>query len=115
MSFQEFADWFGAELMADGEALPLDQPCTCGNRRRISKHVPGCPAQLGATYTAIRMILEDARQEPPDFSMRTALMYLGTAFADRKGYDEGWRPIIPGMGEEVLAGRKRGPKKPRSD
>jgi hypothetical protein len=106
-SFQDFADWFGAELMSDREMVPNQPECTCGNIRRISKHLASCPFQLAATLGAVQLVLDDARQEPPDFSMRTALMYLGTAYADRKGYDDTWRPVIPGSeAEKVAIGRR---------
>lgn len=106
-SFQEFADWFGAELVTDNEMLPAGLPCTCDNRRRISRHLLGCPYQLGATQKAIQLVLDDARRDPPDFSMRTALMYLGTAYADRTGYDDTWRPVISGSeAEKVAIGRR---------
>jgi hypothetical protein len=58
------------------------------------------------------MVLDDARREPPDFSMCMALMYLGTAYADRRGYDDAWRPAISGdKAEEVAVVRKQSRRK----
>lgn len=104
MSFQEFADWFEGQLTADLYMLPLDEPCTCKYRRKLTTHLPDCAQQLAASIRAMRQVLRDARREPPDYSMRVAAMVLGTAYEDRDGYEDGWQicPVLPLHIQEIV-------------